>query len=61
MYSVGLCPAHDNGLFSEGSSVDHESILSDETFLISTSSAVMGVLAVSARVRVLLVRHFGVL
>ena len=33
----------------------------DGKFLISTSSAVMGVLAVSAWMRVLLVRHFGVL
>lgn len=45
------------GLFSEASSADQKTVLSDEAFLVAANSAALGVLTVFPGVRAKLIRH----
>ena len=57
VHSVGLLEADIECHFSEGSPVDHEAVLSDESFLVARASAVARILSVFTWVGVILVGH----
>ena len=60
MCSSQLFEANLLSLLSEALSAHHETVLSDQTHVLTGNTAAAGVLSVLAGVRVLLVRHLSI-